>query len=115
MAWMMAHLGEPLSVEALSRALHVSYRTLHRRFLAVTGLAPLATLQALRIERAKELLEATPDDLETITAQVGYEDASSFRRLFLRATSLSPAQYRRRFRAPDHDSTRTADTEKWVR
>lgn len=95
--WMAKHIAESFAIEGLAGAMHVSYRTLNRRFVEVTGMGPLAYLQALKIERAKELLEESRASLETITAGVGYEDASSFRRLFKRATGLSPAQYRRQF------------------
>jgi transcriptional regulator GlxA family with amidase domain len=97
--WMSEHLAQPVSIDDLADAMHVSYRTLNRRFIEITGLAPLAYLQALKIERAKELLESTHHDFEAITSSVGYEDVSSFRRLFKRATGLSPAQYRRQFRS----------------
>lgn len=97
-AWMLEHLAQPSSIEALAGAIHTSYRTLNRRFLEVTGLTPLAYLQALKIERAKEMLESSSASLEAITASVGYEDSSSFRQLFKRITGLSPGQYRRQFR-----------------
>lgn len=96
-AWMERHLAHPIAINEMADALHVSYRTLNRRFLDIVGMAPLAYLQTLRVERAKELLEGPQADFDSITAQVGYEDASSFRRLFKRATGLSPAQYRRQF------------------
>ncbi len=96
--WLAAHLAEPITLEALARAVNASPRTLFRRFRGRAGLAPMACLQALRTDRAKELLEATADDFETITARVGYADPATFRRLFKRATSLTPGQYRRRFR-----------------
>lgn len=96
-AWMIEHLAQPVAIDELAKAKHVSYRTLNRRFIDITGLAPLAYLHALKIERAKEQLEDTPDDFAQITASVGYEDVSSFRRLFKHATGLSPAQYRRQF------------------
>lgn len=98
-AWMEKHLAHPIAIEDLANAMHTSYRTLNRRFIDVTGMAPLAYFQALKIERAKELLEVSNSDFETITEKVGYGDASSFRRLFKRATGLSPAQYRRQFKA----------------
>ena len=96
--WLGKHLAQSIAIDDLANAMHVSYRTLNRRFIEVTGMAPLAYLQALKIERAKELLEVSNSDFEAITAKVGYEDASSFRRLFKRATGLSPAQYRRQFK-----------------
>lgn len=101
-AWMSRHLARPVSIDELADAMHVSYRTLNRRFVEGASMAPLAYLQALRIERAKELLEDSNSDLETIIEQVGYEDASSFRRLFKRAIGLSPAQYRKRFHVTLH-------------
>jgi transcriptional regulator GlxA family with amidase domain len=97
-AWMCEHLAHPVSIDDLACAMHTSYRTLNRRFIDVTGMAPLAYLQALKIERAKELLEVSNSDFETITEKVGYGDTSSFRRLFKRTTGLSPAQYRKQFK-----------------
>lgn len=96
--WMGGNIAAPVSIGDVAAAVHVSYRTLNRRFAAVTGMAPLAYLQILRIERAKELLESTAGSIDAITAQAGYGDVSSFRRLFKRSTGLSPAQYRRQFR-----------------
>ena len=96
--WMVGNLTRPISIDDLADEMHVSYRTLNRRFIEVTELAPLAYLQALRIERAKELLESSHIDFDAITSNVGYEDASSFRRLFKRSTGISPAQYRRQFK-----------------
>lgn len=97
--WMQRHLEQPFSMNELADAVHASYRTLNRRFVESTDQPPLAYLQALRIERAKELLECGNRGFEEITSAVGYGDAASFRRLFKRATGLSPAQYRRQFRS----------------
>ena len=97
-AWMEARLDSALSGEEIAARFHVSYRTFHRRFRTSTGLAPLAYLQALRIEQAKSLLEETRLGIGQITARVGYQDEASFRRLFTRLTATTPAEYRRRFR-----------------
>ena len=61
-------------------------------------MAPLAYLQELRVEQAKELLESTRLSIEQIVGQVGYCDVSAFRRLFSKRAGLTPAQYRQRFR-----------------
>lgn len=97
-AWMEAHLAETFSAQRLADVLHSSYRTLHRRFQTVTGMPPLGYLQALRVEHAKELLETTRMAVEQVANAVGYEDGSSFRRLFARLTSVTPTRYRQRFR-----------------
>ena len=54
-------------------------------------------MQRMRVERAKALLEATHLSFEEIVERCGYTDASSFRKLFKRATTLTPADYRQRF------------------
>ncbi|MFO7188205.1 MAG: helix-turn-helix transcriptional regulator [Pseudomonadota bacterium] len=72
-------------------------RTLKRRFKTATGTTLIEYLQNLRVEEAKKLLETTELPAEEISAQVGYEDGSFFRRLFKRSTGLTPGQYRRMF------------------
>jgi len=98
--WLSERCSDSITPQHLADALHVSYRTLHRRFHAATGMPPLAFLQALRVEQAKELLEGTRLSLEQIVEKIGYSDASAFRRLFVRQAGLSPAQYRQHFRRP---------------
>jgi AraC-like DNA-binding protein len=50
-----------------------------------------------RKSTAKRLLEAGSLPVDDISAEVSYEDASFFRRLFKRLTGLTPSQYRRMF------------------
>ncbi len=95
---MERRLQDTFSATALAARLHISYRTLHRRFRSVTGYTPLTYMQELRVERAKALLETSRRSVGQIAATVGYDDLSSFRRLFARQTGLSPAEYRKRFR-----------------
>ena len=96
--WLAARAAHEVSPQALADALHVSYRTLHRRFQAAAAMAPLAYAQELRVEQAKELLESTRLSIEQIVGKVGYSDVSAFRRLFSKRAGLTPAQYRQRFR-----------------
>lgn len=96
--WFLSKIGQPISIHDLANDMCVSYRTLNRRFLEITGHTPLAFMHELRIERAKELLECTDQVQEEITLSIGYEDLSSFRRLFKRSTGITPAQYRQQFR-----------------
>jgi transcriptional regulator GlxA family with amidase domain len=72
-------------------------RTLKRRFKAATGRTLIEYLQNLRIEEAKRLLEAGALSVDDVSYEIGYEDASFFRRLFKRVVGLSPSRYRRMF------------------
>ena len=72
-------------------------RTFARRFRTATSYQPMDYVHAIRIEKAKELLETGTDSIEEIGHKVGYEDPTSFRRLFKRKAGLSPAAYRRKF------------------
>ena len=75
-------------------------RTFDRRFRAATGYSPLAYVQALRVEEAKQLLETGTAPVEAIGREVGYADAASFRRLFRRLAGMTPGDYRRKFHVP---------------
>jgi transcriptional regulator GlxA family with amidase domain len=91
---------ENLTVEALADQVGMSPRTLARRFKAATGRLPGAYLQAVRIELAKAMLERDGKPIQSVSAEVGYEDAAFFRALFKRSTGMTPAEYRARFAMP---------------
>lgn len=91
-------LHRELPVGALAEALNTSERSLLRHFRSHYGVTPLEHIQHLRVERAKALLETTLLSFEEVVGRCGYSDVSSFRKLFKRATTLTPADYRERFR-----------------
>jgi len=95
---------ESVSLEQLAQRLNTSVRTLIRHFKTATGDTPLNYLQTLRLEHAKKLLESTRLGVSDITHAVGYDDISSFSRLFKRKTGLTPGHYRERY-APGSRST----------
>jgi transcriptional regulator GlxA family with amidase domain len=97
-------LSEPFALEQLAEQFHLTKRTLLRRFKAALEDTPLNYLQRLRVEQAKRLLETTNQPIEQIVLQVGYEDMSSFRKLFLTYTELTPSQYRQKFSQDGHFS-----------
>jgi len=96
--WIADNYARDNPVAAMAAMAGLSERSFHRRFKRATGLAPLAYVQALRIEEAKHLLETTEAGVDEVGTEVGYAEPASFRRLFRRAVGVSPAVYRRRFR-----------------
>jgi transcriptional regulator GlxA family with amidase domain len=97
--WIAQNYREPSPVAAMARISGLPERSFNRRFQQATGMSPLEYVHTLRMEEAKQMLEAGDTPIETIAAEVGYEDAGFFGRLFKRRVNLTPAQYRRRFGA----------------
>ena len=95
--WLQANFGNPLSLEKLADTVSTSVRTLIRRFHNALGMSPTAYIQQLRVGKARELLEFTKLPMNQISWKVGYEDPSSFRKVFRRSLGLSPAEYQSRF------------------
>lgn len=100
--WIAEHYQEPHPVSAMTRLSGLAPRTFKRRFQQSTGMTPLEYVHSLRLEEAKQMLEATGLPIEAIANEVGYEDAGFFSRLFRRKVNLTPAQYRKRFGALRH-------------
>lgn len=98
-AWIADHYMDPAPVAAMVRESGLPERSFKRRFAAATGMSPLDYVHTLRIEEAKQMLEAGDAPIAPIANEVGYEDAAFFARLFRRSVMLTPAQYRKRFRA----------------
>lgn len=88
------NFANPLSVSALCKQFNVIPRTLNRRFQASIKMRPIAYIQGIRIEHAKRLLETGETNLKSLATLVGYEDISSFTRLFKRSTALTPKEYK---------------------
>jgi transcriptional regulator GlxA family with amidase domain len=99
MGWMLAHLGDALSVDELARRARTSPRTFARQFRAVTGTTPHQWLLTQRVLLAQRLLETTDEPVERVAQRCGFGSASGLRQHFVRAVSASPQAYRRAFRS----------------
>ena len=95
--WMLAHLDQPLGVEALAAKANTSPRTFARRFRQQTGTTPLQWLLMARVRRAQEMLEAGSHAVEAVAAATGFEAPVTFRTRFQQIVGISPNAYRRRF------------------
>lgn len=98
-AWIADNYALPSPVARMVERSGLAERTFKRRFTAATGYAPIDYVQTMRIEEAKQLLEASATPVDEVGAAVGYDDPTFFRRLFKRATGVTPSRYRQRFRS----------------
>jgi transcriptional regulator GlxA family with amidase domain len=88
-------LPEMPSISELAVEFLISERTLARHVKKATGKNPTALLQAIRLRKARTLLEQSRMSVEDIAAAVGYGDSTALRRLMRKTTGNSPRQYRR--------------------
>ena len=95
--WMEAHVSEALTVAVLANHINLTPRTFQRRFTLATGLAPSDYVQALRIEKARGLLERTAHPISQVAWSVGYQDVAAFARAFKAACGTTAGTYRKRF------------------
>ncbi|MGZ4268477.1 MAG: GlxA family transcriptional regulator [Solirubrobacteraceae bacterium] len=97
-AWIAGHLDEDLSIAALAARAHLSERSFARAFRSEVGQTPAAYVEALRVERARALLEDGAASLEAVARAAGFSSTEVLRRAFHRRIGVSPAAYRERFR-----------------
>ncbi len=99
LAYIDAHLAEPVDVATLAALVHLHPTYFANRFAEAFGAPPRRYLVEKRVERAQLLLQRTDDAIKTVAARVGYPDVCYFTRVFRKVTGLTPAAYRARRRA----------------
>ena len=97
--WMRANLARPLTVEHLADRAAMSPRHFARAFAAEIGMTPAKAVERLRLETARERVEASNDSIDRVAEQVGFGDPERMRRAFLRAFGQPPQALRRSARA----------------
>jgi transcriptional regulator GlxA family with amidase domain len=95
--WVHMRDGRGVSLAAMATAAGLERRTLLRRFASATGMSPMEYCRAVRIARARELLEGGDTSQKQIAQSLGYKDVASFARVFRKAIGLAPGAYRKRF------------------
>ena len=91
-------LHRPLVLEEIARAVNLSTPRLRYLFKVETGMTPAQYQKALRMQKAKELLEETFLNVKQIMLRVGVKDQSHFVRDFRALYGHTPAEYRKSVR-----------------
>jgi transcriptional regulator GlxA family with amidase domain len=101
--WALANLSDNITVGDLAKAVHVSDRTLVRRFRDQLGITPTRWLTEQRVRRAQELIERTEFTIAQIAPMAGFESASILRAHFVALLGASPRTYRRLFNSTESE------------
>jgi transcriptional regulator GlxA family with amidase domain len=94
--WVHIRDGRGVSLASMAAA-GLERRTFLRRFANATGMTPIEYCRAVRIARARELLESGNTPQKEIAQSLGYKDVASFARVFRKVTGLAPGAHRKRF------------------
>ena len=98
-AYVMDHPSEPFSVERLAGLAGVSERSIARLFVEKLGVTPHDFIEGVRLDHARNLLEATDLALKVVAFDSGFATPERMRAAFQRRVGVSPLQYRESFRA----------------
>jgi AraC-like DNA-binding protein len=92
--WIETHLGEPIEVDAICRALAVSRSRLYRALKGSGGVAAL--IQRCRLRRLRALLEDPGErrPIALLAGHCGFADPAHLTRAFKRAYGLTPGAFR---------------------
>ena len=105
-------LADGLRMSAIAREVGINHAHMSRRFRQVFGECMSAFRDRLRIEHASRALLTSDDTISSIAAELGFCDQAHLTRTFKRATSMTPAQFRRIVADTGvaHDSAHTIDS-----
>jgi AraC-like DNA-binding protein/ligand-binding sensor protein len=93
-AYVTDHQNDPISLNDVSHALHVSTFYFCKMFKKATGLTFTDYLGRVRIERAKTMLLNPNRRISEVAYEVGFGSLTHFNRIFRRLVGKSPSDYR---------------------
>jgi AraC-like DNA-binding protein len=96
--YMVLHLGERVTLEALAIHVALSPFYLTRLFSANAGLAPYTWLEHARVRRAAELLRSGARIID-VARETGFSDQAHLTRRFKRVIGVPPGQFARAVRS----------------
>lgn len=96
--YLSEHYTDPLTVKSVSDALYVSPSYISKLFSQELKYGFREYLNSLRIQKAVSLLENTDKKIVDVMLDCGFQNQSSFNRIFRDSLGSSPADYRSRFK-----------------
>jgi AraC family transcriptional regulator, arabinose operon regulatory protein len=92
-------MAEPITVRELAAVAGLSPSRFAHLFRRTVGAPPLQHLHALRMRRARQLLEESSLPIRDVMRHVGWNDPSHFAKDFKRRFGVGPRRYRDRIRS----------------
>ena len=93
-AYINANFHKEISLDDVSREVEISPYYFSKLFKEETGENFIEYVTAIRMEKAKELLQNSSLSMKEICAQVGYTDPNYFSRTFKKNVGVTPTEYK---------------------
>lgn len=91
--YLKANLSKNLSLEDMSSALSLSQSKLKKIFKEERSSSPIAYFNALKIQRAKQLIKESTLNVSQIAEALGFTYENYFSKVFKEKTGLTPSEY----------------------
>lgn len=98
--WIRDHYTRSFRVDELARLSAMSVSAFYRNFHTVTAMSPIQFQKQIRLQQARLLLAAHPNDITAVGHRVGYDSPSQFSREYRRQFGAPPSQDAARLRDP---------------
>lgn len=92
---LQAQVGEAIELDMVAREVGLSRPHFYKLFRAQVGLTPNLYLNALRMERAIDMLATSEEAVADIGFDLGFSSQASFSRFFISNGVVPPSAYRR--------------------
>ena len=92
--FMKNNIAEKLTVEEIAGKFSYSASHFFSLFRKETGMSPLDYFIQLKIQKACQLLDLSSLRIREVAAEIGYDDAYYFSRMFSKVMAMSPKEYR---------------------
>lgn len=89
------HYADDVSLEQVADKLNITASYLSTYFKENTGMNFSDYLNEIRIQKAKQFLQAPDIKIKDVAEKVGYMNVNSFFRMFKKSTGLTPGEFRR--------------------
>lgn len=93
--YLQESLGEAIELDRVAREVGLSRPHFYKLFRTQVGLTPNLYLNALRMERAIDMLATSEDAVADIGFDLGFSSQASFSRFFISNGVVPPSAYRR--------------------
>ncbi|HLX61284.1 MAG TPA: DNA-binding transcriptional regulator [Planctomycetota bacterium] len=92
------HAHASIGVGDILRRVPVSRRLLEKKFRAILNKSPLDEIQRVHLERAKQLLTETNQNLAQVARSAGFNSSERLSVVFKQKEAMTPGEFRRRSR-----------------